>query len=141
MCTDQGKTPSSQPKGPGPAACSLVIPNINTQEALARFAGDEERYRHWLSEFISFGPAAARQIRQALANDSREEATKLAHALKGRTGMLGMTELFSISRTLEMALRNNEPALLWLEELERTVEEMSTELSSVLVKSVPEDKQ
>ncbi len=135
MCTDHGKTPSSQSNDPGSLACSFAIPNVNTREALARFAGDEERYRHWLNEFIFFGPAATLQIRQALANDSREEATKLAHALKGRTGMLGMAELFSISRTLEMALRNNEPTLLWLEELERTVAEMRRDIAGKLEKS------
>ena len=135
MCTDHGKTLSSQSNDPGSSDCSYAIPNINTREALARFAGDEERYRHWLSEFIVFGPEAALQIRQALANDSREEATKLAHALKGRTGMLGMAELFSISRTLEMALRNNEPTLLWLEELERTVAEMRRDIAGKLGKS------
>ena len=135
MSTNPGKTFSSQSNDPGPAACSFVIPNVNTREALARFAGDEGRYRHWLSEFISFGPTAALQIRQAFANDSREEATKLTHALKGRTGMLGMDELFSISRTLEMALRNNEPALLWLEELERTTAEMSRDIAGKLGES------
>lgn len=132
MNTDPGKAFSSPSNKHGPVACSFAIPNVRSGEALARFAGDEERYRHWLSEFISFGPAASLQIRQALANGSREEATKLTHALKGRTGMLGMTELFSISRTLEMALRDNEPTLLWLEELESSVAEMSRDIAEIL---------
>ena len=46
--------------------------------------------------------------------------------------MLGMAELFSISQTLEMALRNDEPSLLWLEELERTVAEMSRDIAEAL---------
>ena len=52
-----------------------------------------------------------------------------------RTGMLGMAELFSISHVLEMALRNDEPSLLWLEELERTVAGMSRDIAEALGKS------
>lgn len=111
---------------------TLAIRNVRIQEALARFAGDEARYRHWLIEFISHGPAAATQIREAITNGSHETAIRLTHALKGRTGMLGMVELHSISQTLELVLKNNEPTAFWLEELEHTTKEMSTEISSVL---------
>ena len=77
------------------APTPLGIRNVRTAEALARFAGDEQRYRHWLSEFICHGPAAAAQIRQAITSGSHDTAINLAHALKGRTGMLGMVELHS----------------------------------------------
>ena len=44
--------------------CALpqAIRGIRIQEALARFAGDQQRYRHWLTEFIDHGPAAASQL-------------------------------------------------------------------------------
>jgi len=110
----------------------FALRGVQTQEALARFAGDEDRYRHWLVEFIDHGPAAAAQIRQAITNGSLETATVLAHSLKGRTGMLGMVELHSISQTLETTLKNSEPTALWLDELDRTVLEMSKQISDVL---------
>ena len=110
----------------------LLLRGIQTREAIARFAGNEERYRHWLTEFISHGPTAADQIRAAIAEGASEQAISLSHALKGRAGMLGMAELHSIAQSLEMALRNQEPCTLWLEELERTVAEISLEISSVL---------
>ncbi len=47
--------------------------------------------------------------------------------------MLGMAELFSISRTLEMALRDNELNFLWLEEQERTVAEMSCDIAEIRI--------
>lgn len=109
-----------------------ALRGVQTREALARFAGDEDRYRHWLVEFISHGPAATRQIREAITNGSLETATVLAHSFKGRTGMLGMNELHSIAQSLEMTLKNNEPTALWLEELEQTVADMSREISQVL---------
>ena len=115
-----------------PASALPALHGVQTREALARFAGDEARYRHWLVEFISHGPAAASQIREAILNGSLETATVLAHSFKGRAGMLGMMELHSIAQSLEMTLRNGEPTALWLEELERTVAEMSRQIADVL---------
>lgn len=114
------------------AAGTLTIPGINTAQAIARFSGDEGRYRYWLAEFVSHGPAAAAQIRQAIDNGSRDTAMKLAHALKGRTGMLGMSELHLIAQSLEQCLKNCEPTTLWLEELESTIVHMSEQISAVL---------
>ena len=115
-----------------PATGLSALRGVQTREALARFAGDEDRYRHWLVEFIGHGPAAAKQIREAIVNGSLETATVLTHSFKGRTGMLGMVELHSIAQSLEMTLRNNEPTALWLDELELTVTEMSKQISDVL---------
>ena len=120
-----------------PSTGELTIRGVNIQEGLARFAGDEDRYLHWLLDFTSHGPAAASQIREAITNGSMEVATKLAHAFKGRTGMLGMPELHSIAQSLEMTLRNNEPCALWLEELELTVSEMSQAITAVLGEKCP----
>lgn len=128
LTTDERRT-----EEPGVA---FAIRNVRTHEALARFAGDRERYQHWLFDFTTHGPAAASQIRQAIANGSLEAAVNLTHALKGRTGMLGMTELHSIALSLEMTLKNGEPAAFWLEELERTADEMSREILMVLGKEV-----
>lgn len=109
-----------------------AIPNVHVSEALARFGGDEERYCHWLGEFVTHGPAASAQIRQAITGGSHDAAVKLVHALKGRAGMLGMVEIHSICQTLEMALRNGEPASLWLEELEQSAAEMSQSITAAL---------
>jgi HPt (histidine-containing phosphotransfer) domain-containing protein len=110
----------------------VAIRNLRLKEGLARFAGDEARYRHWLCEFINHGPTAMLQIRQAIDKGSAEAAIRLTHALKGRTGMLGMAELHSIALSLEMSLRNKEPSALWLQELESTTLEMCKEIASAL---------
>ena len=115
-----------------PSTCTFTIRGVNVQEGLARFAGDENRYRHWLLDFVSHGPAAASQIREAIMNGTQEAAIRLAHAFKGRTGMLGMPELHSIALSLDMTLRSNEPSNLWLEELEVTVGEMTQAIKTVL---------
>ena len=116
------------PSTPG----ALTVRGIRTDEALARFAGNEQRFRHWLRDFGSYGPATARQIRSAIVGGAGEQAIKLTHAFKGRSGMLGMAELHSIALSLELTLKHREPTELWLEELERTVAEMSREILAVL---------
>jgi HPt (histidine-containing phosphotransfer) domain-containing protein len=123
---------SSPSNAPNSSIAPLVIHGVRVREAIARFAGDEERYKHGLLEFISHGPAATAQIRQAITNGSHETAIKLVCSFKGRTGMLGMVELHAIAQNLEMGLSNGEPMTLWLEKLESAVEEMSREISSVL---------
>lgn len=132
MIEEKNQTNSCQPSPINEPALAFQIRNVRTKEALARFAGDKERYRHWLSEFIDHGPAATAQIRQSITNGSLDTAINLVHALKGRTGMLGMIELHSIALSLETTLRNGEPTVFWLEELERTTDEMSKEISEAL---------
>lgn len=116
------------PSAPG----ALALRGIRVGEAMARFAGNEQRFRHWLRDFGSYGPATAAQIRAAIADGAGERAIKLTHAFKGHSGMLGMAELHSIALSLEMTLKNREPTDLWLDELERTVAEMSREILAVL---------
>ena len=130
--TSQTLSAPAQTPPRDPSGCSFAIPGVHTREALARFAGDEDRYRHWLIEFITHGPAAASQIRQAITNGSLDTAIRLAHSLKGRTGMLGMLELHSIALSLEMTLINSEPTSIWIEELDRTVNEMGKAIAATL---------
>ena len=59
-------------------------------------------------------------------------AAKLAHALKGRTGMLGMAELYSIAMSLETCLVNSEPSAFWLDELDRATADMCTDIIAAL---------
>lgn len=118
-----------------PGNSLLAIRGLHTTEALARFAGDANRYQHWLAEFTTHGPAATAQIRDAIAHGTKETAIGLVHSLKGRVGMLGMSELHSIALSLEMSLHNHEPIGLWLEELERAIDEMCQEIASALALS------
>ncbi len=116
----------------GPGEQLLAIRGLQTREALARFAGDAKRYQHWLAEFTTHGPAATAQIRNAIEHGTKDTAIDLVHSLKGRVGMLGMSELHSIALSLEMSLRNHEPTCLWLEELERTTTEICQEIADAL---------
>ena len=126
--------PSAENAWPDATDAAFPLRNVRATEALARFGGDKERYLHWLIEFISHGPNSASQIRQAITGGSQETAIKLTHGLKGRTGMLGMSELHLITQTLETALKNGEPTQLWLDELESSVDEMSRQIEAIFGK-------
>ena len=121
-----------------PSTCTFTIRGVNVQEGLARFSGDEGRYRHWLLDFTNHGPEAAVQIRETIMNGTQEAAIRLTHAFKGRAGMLSIPELHSIALSLEMTLRNNEPSSLWLEELELTIKEMTEAITAELGEKKPE---
>ena len=90
------------------------------------------RYRHWLSDFMTNGPAALQKIRESFTNGSREDTIRLAHALKGRTGMLGMSELHSICLSLEQALKEKEPRAFWVDELDQAIHAMCREIDDAL---------
>ncbi len=110
----------------------MDIRGVNSVEALARFSGNAERYRHWVLEFVEFGPAVVREIKAAITAKDRDKARHLTHGLKGRAAILGMSEIQSIASSLELALRNGEPLDLWLDELEETCTEMVQEIQRSL---------
>ena len=111
---------------------ALALLGIQLAEALARFAGNEQRLRHWLLDFGSYGPATAQQIRSAVDAGAIDQAMRLTHSLKGRSGMLGMTDLHAIALTLEQTLKNCEPSEPWLAELERTIEQRCAQIGAAL---------
>jgi two-component system sensor histidine kinase/response regulator len=96
---------------------------IDTAGGLSRLAGNETRYRHWLNEFIAEGPANEQQIRQALASGNNEAARQIAHAFKGRVGMLGMNDLHVVASALEVALKQGNPVEGWLGKLDESIEQ------------------
>jgi HPt (histidine-containing phosphotransfer) domain-containing protein len=115
--------------------CSFRLRNVRYGEAVARFGGDETRFRHWLLDFTGYGVALVGQIRAAIATASIDIAISRAHALKGRVGMLGMADLHALAQALEVALRNGEAVTPGLDELERAVMETSAEISAALGKN------
>ena len=110
-----------------------VLNGIDSAGGISRLAGNEDRYRHWLSDFVEEGPATARQIRQTLASGNNEAARQLAHAFKGRVGMLGMIELHRVATELEAALKNGDPVEGWINKLEQVIEQTRHDIKRALV--------
>ena len=100
---------------------TLRIRNIRTHDGLSRFAGDEKRYRHWLGDFIDYGPRTVATICKAIDDGDIETAERLVHSFRGRTSMLGMSELHALAMALEMTLHNGEPSDYWLADFKITI--------------------
>ncbi|MFZ4537448.1 PAS domain S-box protein [Propionivibrio sp.] len=105
---------------------------IDTRAGLALLQGDEERYRHWLGEFMVQAPIAMTQIRLALAAGEFEPASMVAHTLKGRMGLLGMNALHASVAELETAIDSRTPTEECRLDLERGVAAMCAEIQNGL---------
>lgn len=105
---------------------------IDIQAGLALLQNDEARYRRWLGEFLTQAPAAVGEIQRALAAGEPEPASLAAHTLKGRTGLLGMTQLHAVASALEAAIDGAAPAGALAQELEQGVAEVCTEIRRAL---------
>ncbi|MDR5171082.1 response regulator [Methylobacillus flagellatus] len=109
---------------PGDAAqaiggyAELEIEGFNVPEALRRVAGNQELYRRLLRQFIQSQQGVPDQIRNALQEERRPDAVRLAHTLKGVAANLGAQALSDAAAGLEQALVENAdtgPALARLE--------------------------
>jgi PAS domain S-box-containing protein len=114
------------------AADLRALSGIDCVAGLSRLAGNDARYRHWLSTFVEEGPTSVAEIRLALDAGNSEAARQLAHAFKGRVGMLGMDAVHVVATRVEAALKSGEPAAILLDELERVVAQVSQQISAVL---------
>ncbi|MDP3538544.1 MAG: PAS domain S-box protein [Azonexus sp.] len=105
-----------------------ALAGIDTGAGLALLLGDEIRYRHWLSDFVSEAPAALAKIRQALSEGDAKSASLAAHSLKGRIGMLGMKALHVIAGDVEEAIEGAAPTDELLLGLQQGIAEIGAEI-------------
>lgn len=116
------------PAAPGLAA----LQGIDTEAALKRFVGNEERYRHWLVKFVEESPTVAARIREALAAGQPELAARSAHSFKGGVGTIGLCELQERATELEAALKARQTAEPELQRMERAIDAAREEIISAL---------
>jgi PAS domain S-box-containing protein/hemerythrin-like metal-binding protein len=102
---------------------------VNLANGLARFNGKEERYRHWLADFVENAGELPDLLRSDLAAGQPKSAARAAHAFRGRVGMLGMDDLHGVVSALEHALRDGTPTEALLGSLEQSIGEVRNELT------------
>ena len=99
----------------------LEIPGIDTQSALKRTGGNQERYVSLLRRFTDSQVGAVGEIRAALKAQDFATAQRTAHSLKGAAANLGANALATAAGSAEVAIKTQsevEPALV---EMERTL--------------------
>jgi len=84
---------------------------INRADGIARLMGDADLFARVLARFRKDYLHAAARIREALAAGDTELAQRLAHTLKGASGMIEAVPLREAAQALEQALRRGEAHL------------------------------
>lgn len=102
------------------------VPGISIRSGLARASGNRDLYRKLLQQFGDKYVGLPDAIRTARKDAQSEDATRLAHSLKGVAANLGMDALAASAAELERGLKGD------LEDVEPLVRAMATDLSVVL---------
>jgi HPt (histidine-containing phosphotransfer) domain-containing protein len=87
----------------GGASASVAV--LDTAEATSRVLGNGALYLRMLRRFQQDHPASASPIRAALDSADLALAHRLAHTLKGTSGMIGAHRLHQCASVLEQSLR------------------------------------
>lgn len=101
---------------------------FDVQAALTRLMENKNLYRKLLQRFESEYNDYDEQIKRAVASGDVEEATRMAHTLKGLAGNLGADSLAEASRLLEKALREGTMP----PDLNPTLDQLSVELGRAI---------
>lgn len=94
---------------PHPGHEPADVPGIDSAELLERIGGDQELYWELLRELSGGYRDFPARIAAGITGDV-EEATRLAHTLKGVLGNLAAMEMHSIARDLHHAIREGDRA-------------------------------
>jgi len=108
--------PLDAPVAPAPgeaAAPLLAIEGVDTAAGLATLGGNEALYARLLGRFGDEQRDFATRARDCLDGARLEEATRLAHTLRGVAGNLGARRIAEAAKALEQACGNaDDPARL-----------------------------
>ena len=109
---DSVKTNKKMPEAPAKPAqgqnqedLSCALPGIDVSGALKRVGGNTQLYKKMLTKFRQTYSDTSNELTNLIANKKYEDAILLAHSIKGLSGNLGITDLFSAAEQLEKYLR------------------------------------
>lgn len=86
---------------------SVLSKYINAEDALKRLGGNAGLYKKLLQSFLSKNDLEL--LRSQLEENDIAAAAMTAHSIKGVSANLSLTELSTISATLEKQLKENSP--------------------------------
>ncbi|MDD5298254.1 MAG: response regulator [Rhodocyclaceae bacterium] len=101
---DGGRANGIRPRTPTPAWLK-AIPGLDAEQGLARVNRKTGLYLKLLRAYAASHGEDAALMRAHLAAGNREEARRLAHALKGVAGNLGASAVEATAQALNVALR------------------------------------
>ena len=102
----------NEPKSSAVDALEIpAIKGIDTLNGLRRVGGNTELYLFLLGKLATYYSDVAQDLTALVNSGKTEEATLLAHSLKGSAGNLGAMELYESAQIVESMLLNNQPGL------------------------------
>ncbi len=109
------------------------MPGLDLKDGLGRVLGRKSTYIDLLSGFIGRINNAVSEIGKSLADSEYSTARKLAHAIKGTAGSLGVHNLYKSSTNLEVALKENnaENARKYLDDFARDYDQIVTTIEKL----------
>ena len=85
------------------------IDGLDTELGLRRVLGKVPRYLSMLEKYVAGQTGAIAEMRQAIAANDRDTATRLAHTTKGVSGNIGAVVVLRLAEALEHALKEGQP--------------------------------
>ncbi len=116
-----------------------TIAGLDAVQGLHRVRGKVTTYIRLLRSYAVSPADYMVTLRQQLAKGDRLEAQRIVHSLKGAAATLGATQVQSCAADLEAALRA-EKTLPELEPLITILETAHAELSTVILRTLPEER-
>jgi len=106
-------------------------PAVNRADGIARLMGDADLFTRVLTRFRKEYRHAGARIREALGAGDTALAQRLAHTLKGASGMIEAVPLREAAQALEQALRRGEDQIApCLTRLEHALDRVMIELDA-----------
>jgi CheY-like chemotaxis protein/HPt (histidine-containing phosphotransfer) domain-containing protein len=110
------------------------LPGIDIRDGLGRVGGNSRLYRSILLKLRSDFADASGKIHHLLQTGQLDEATRIAHSLKGVAGNVGAADLHAAAAAVESALRqgHQDKAAEALKELDAAIGTVMVGLSSIV---------
>ena len=115
-----------------------AIPGLNAERGLRVLNGHLAAYQRLLRRYAVDHAQDMARLRERMLLGDRDEARRLAHALKGSSANLGATGVQGLSADLEAAIRDGRDAD-GIERLTDAVENELQRLTAAIVAALPED--
>ena len=116
-----------------------ALPGVDVTQGLLVLRGKAARYLGLMRQFILSHANDTNILQASLARDERDEASALAHALKGAAATLGARRIAEIARELELAARNPTIAATALQPRLEAMRAEFTAIAAVLPPSAVEN--
>jgi CheY-like chemotaxis protein len=105
------------------------ITSINVDEGLKRVNGNTKLYYKLLSSYVESNRNIVETLKYKIKEETWEEATRIAHTLKGVSGSIGAKDVYELSGKIELKLKDKNI---------QDIEEFLNSLDNMLCKIIQE---